>query len=86
MIGKVAALPPKAFGGPRSRRDREVTEQLAELLAHFFPVNDHVDQTVFLKELGGLKSFRQILVRRFLNHAGPSEADHALGLSDNNVA
>src|SRR2546430_14977065 len=81
MVEEVPAFP--ALAGPRSRRDGEVAEQSANLLAHFFAVHDHVDQTVFLKKLGGLKSFRQILMRSFFDYAGPGEADHALRFSDN---
>jgi len=84
MIEGVAALP--ALAGKRSRRDGKVTEQSADLFAHFFAVNDQVDQTVLLKKLGGLKSFRQILVRSFFDYAGSGEPDHALRFSDNDIA
>src|SRR5206468_9081673 len=82
MIGKVAAPRPLA----PSRRDSEVTEQSADFFAQFFPMHNHVDQTVLLEKFSGLKSFRQLLMSGFFDHPWPCEADHAFGLSDNNVA
>src|SRR5216117_936104 len=75
MIGKVAAPRPLA----PSRRDSEVTKQSAYFFAQFFPMHNHVDQTVFLQKFRGLKSLRQVLMRGFLNHAWSGETDHAFG-------
>src|SRR6266496_4201574 len=84
MVEEVAA--PPALAGPRSRRDSEVTKQLADLFSHFLAMHNHIDQTMFLQKFGSLKSFGQILMRRFFAHAGAGESDHAFGLSDNNIA
>ncbi len=55
-----ASLPedPNAFGSLHSQGNSEVAEQSADLVAHFFAMNDHVDQTVFLEKFSGLESFR----------------------------
>ena len=49
-------------------------------------MHDQIDQAVFLEKFRGLESFRQILVRRFLDHARAGEADHAFRLGNNHVA
>src|SRR2546423_14062231 len=82
MTDEVAALRPL----PHLHRDSEVTEQLTNLLSHFLAMNDQVDEAVFLQKLGGLKSFRQLLMSGFFDHPRPGKTDHAFGLSDNNVA
>ena len=40
-------------------------------------MDDHVDQAVFFEKFGSLKSFRQILVSCFFNHAWSGETDVA---------
>jgi hypothetical protein len=82
MVGKVAAPRPLAL----SRRDSEVTKQSAYFFAQFFPMHNHVDQTVFLQKFRGLKSLRQVLMRGFFNHAWSGETDHAFWFGDNYVA
>ena len=49
-------------------------------------MHDQIDQAVFLQKLRGLETFRQILMRRFLDHARAGETDHASGLGDDDVA
>jgi hypothetical protein len=49
-------------------------------------MHDHVDQPVFLEKFGSLKSFRQVLVCGFLDHAWSSETDHAPWFGNNYVA
>src|ERR1043166_2820691 len=89
------ALPPSVaaatYGVPRrplphSRRNSKVTEQSADFFAQFFAVHDHVDQTVLLEKFSSLKSFRQLLMCRFLDHARSGETNHAPRLSNDNVA
>src|SRR5881409_3460698 len=74
-----ASLPedPNAFGSLHSQGNSEVAEQPADLFTQFFAVHDHVDQAVFLKKFSCLKSFRQLLMRGFLDHTRPGETDHA---------
>src|SRR6266446_5317660 len=97
MTTVVAALPPSSRGWrdysaprrpllPHSRRRREITEQLADLFAHFFAVHDHVDQAVFLEKFCGLESFWQILMRGFFDHARTGKTNHALRLGNNHIA
>ena len=43
-------------------------------------------EPVLLEEFGGLEIRRQILVRRFLDHARPGEADHRFRLREIDVA
>ena len=79
---EVAALRPL----PHSRRHGKVTEQLTNLLSHFFAVHDHIDQAMLLEKFSGLKSFWQFLMSGFFDHTRPCETDHAFGLSNNHVA
>src|SRR5947199_10011873 len=48
-------------------------------------MHDLIDQTVFLEKFGSLKSFWQILVRRFPDHAWPSKTNHTFGFGDDDV-
>src|SRR5437867_10028392 len=83
-----ASLPedPNAFGSLHSQGNSEVAEQPTDLFTQFFAVHDHVDQAVFLKKFSGLKSFRQLLMRGFLDHTRPGETDHASWLCNDNIA
>src|SRR5882724_1015546 len=83
---QTAAMLGKTLADTRSRCNSEVTEQLTDLLSHFFAMHDHVDQTMFLEKFSGLKSFRQFLMSSFFDHTRPGETDHAFGFSNNHVA
>src|SRR5207247_6168114 len=48
-------------------------------------MHDLIDQTVFLEKFGSLKSFWQILVRLFADHAWPSKTNHTFGFGDDDV-
>jgi len=48
---------------------------------HLLPGNNRVDQPMFQKELGGLKSGRKFRLGRILNHTRPGETDHRARLS-----
>src|SRR5207245_3660842 len=82
------ACPAISLGSRRldSRHGREIAEQLADRLAHFLAMHDHVDQAMFLEKFRGLESLRQILVCCFLDHARAGETDHAFRFSNNDVA
>ena len=46
-----------------------------QLVAHFAPVDDHVDGAFLEQEFGALEAFRQLLAHRLLDDARPGEAD-----------
>src|SRR5947208_13606127 len=64
---------------------RKEAEKLRNLRPQFFSMHDLIDQTVFLEKLGRLKSFGQILMRRFPDHAWSCEPVHAFRLGDDSV-
>ena len=67
-------------------RRGEVGEELRKLRAQDFAVDDQIDQSVLLEKFGGLKTFRQILMGRFLDDAWPGKTNHRLRFGDNDVA
>src|SRR5581483_3008361 len=69
-----------------SRSDSEITEQSADLFPQLFAMNDHIDQAVLFEKFSSLKTFGQILMRSFLDHAWTSEPDHASRFSYDDVA
>ena len=81
MMEKVAA--PSRSG---SLRRGKVAQELHDLRPHPLAMDDRIDQAVLLKEFGGLKTLRQILVRRFLDYALAGETDHGSGFGNDDVA
>ena len=58
---------------------KQQREQVSKLVAHFAPVDDHVDRAMLEQELGTLKPFGQRLAHGLFDHARTGEADRAPG-------
>ena len=64
----------------------EIVEQRNQGRAQLLAVHDQVDQSMLLEEFGGLESWWQILVRRFLNDSWSGEPYHAFRFGQDEIA
>ena len=71
---------------PPSRLGEHVGEEFAEFSTQVFADDDVIDEAVLQHKLRSLEARWQVLVGGFLDHPWASEADHALGLGEVDVA
>src|SRR5207302_1562208 len=70
----------------QSLRGRKKSQEGGQELLQIFAFHDGVDHAVSEQELGQLKTFRELLADRLLDHARAGKGDERFGLGQNQIA